>query len=393
MEKSQTYSSFCIFTCIMGDYERLNEQPVSKDSNIDFICLTDNKDLVSKTWKILHVETLIEGDSVSCQRFIKISPERWLPSYKYSLYIDNSVVLHKIPYDIIGKFIHSDLMLGLSPHSFRKDVLEEFEAVSFLNLDFQERIFEQLDHYAVHFCRQLFAPLYWGGIILRNHEKSNILDFEQKWLSHFLRFSNRDQLSLAVLLSYYKIDVFSIDIDNNKSDFHTWPIVYARNKLSYTIDIGHQISLQEKIRKRISNIRRGDYSKQTITQEDKNFNISRNVHVVNGANNTNSGGSISFGIEEFSYADALAVIKGELVNKIAAELQGGLLFSTRPLGSAGQEMIGRVRIKHNGTLQIVPIHDAPLNPTIGDIYVDAKTGDFYVSTDGKNWKKILVEGS
>ena len=45
----------CVYTCIAGDYDDLNEVLV-KEEGIDYICFTNNKKIKSKTWKVIYVE-------------------------------------------------------------------------------------------------------------------------------------------------------------------------------------------------------------------------------------------------------------------------------------------------------------------------------------------------
>ena len=42
-------SDYCVYTVLFGDYEELNEQQVSAQSSVDFICFTDNTALRSET--------------------------------------------------------------------------------------------------------------------------------------------------------------------------------------------------------------------------------------------------------------------------------------------------------------------------------------------------------
>src|SRR5690606_12290848 len=41
-----------VYTAIMGRYEDLVEQPMAAESDIDFVCFTDNQDVKSSTWKV-----------------------------------------------------------------------------------------------------------------------------------------------------------------------------------------------------------------------------------------------------------------------------------------------------------------------------------------------------
>ncbi len=101
---NQTRSA-CVYTTLIGDYEKLNEQPIAASSRLPFICLTDNPDLQSETWQIRHVKPLFGMDLVRSQRALKLCPCEYLCSFDASLYIDNSVVLKIEPEQFIERYL------------------------------------------------------------------------------------------------------------------------------------------------------------------------------------------------------------------------------------------------------------------------------------------------
>ena len=132
---------FCVYTSLIGGYERLNEQPAARQSKIPFLCLTDDPNLRSETWRIIPVEPLFPQDPIRSQRMFKILPHRFLPDFDASLYIDNSVVLSKPPEEILNRYFRSGY-LALPTHSFRETVLDEYLVVERVRLDDSSRIFE-----------------------------------------------------------------------------------------------------------------------------------------------------------------------------------------------------------------------------------------------------------
>jgi hypothetical protein len=44
----------CVYTTLIGGYEKLNEQSVATNSRLPFICLTDDPDLRSETGKFVE---------------------------------------------------------------------------------------------------------------------------------------------------------------------------------------------------------------------------------------------------------------------------------------------------------------------------------------------------
>lgn len=227
--------SFCVYTLLIGDYETLSEQPVAASSNIPFICLTDNPALKSDTWTVVPVATAFPMDPIRSQRILKICPHRIpaLLTFEHSLYIDNSVVLREAPEKFIGK-LPMESGIGLPHHSFRHTVHDEFIEVARLGLDDQGRIFEQLNHYLAAGDATLDDAPFWTAILLRDHRNPEVQRAMEQWLSHVLRYSRRDQLSINTALRTAGLVPDRWEIDNHRSFFHTWPHTPGRERFAGT---------------------------------------------------------------------------------------------------------------------------------------------------------------
>lgn len=64
------YTKSCAYTVLIGNYEPLNEQPVAADSDLPFICLTDDRALTSSTWTVVQVEPAFPMDPIRSQRLL-----------------------------------------------------------------------------------------------------------------------------------------------------------------------------------------------------------------------------------------------------------------------------------------------------------------------------------
>jgi|GEM_PF-1679773 len=213
----------CVYTVLIGDYEKLNEQDVAEDSEIDFICFTDIKDLTSKSWRIVNIDPVFPLDNVRSSREVKISAHRYLPQFRTSLYIDNSVTLKKKPEEIFNDFLRDEFDLYCVRHSYRETVLDEFEEVFRLNFDQQNKILEQLNTYSLIDPELFDQKPYWTGFIIRNHNEKQIIDLMRDWLAQVMRYSRRDQLSLNYVIRKHNIKVRELIFDNYASEYHLWP--------------------------------------------------------------------------------------------------------------------------------------------------------------------------
>jgi hypothetical protein len=219
----------CVYTALLGDYEKLNEQPVAAQSKVDFICFTDDRSLASKTWKIVAIDPTFKRDPVRSQRVIKLSPHEYCSDYDVSLYIDNSIILTVPPEEIFDRYSeHLDFLIPT--HSFRDCVLDEFREVNNLALSDPRRIREQLRHYLDTNPDCLREKPYWSGVQIRRHSHTGVRQALRIWLAHVLRYSRRDQLSANVAFQEAGVSPYRLDIDNRASWFHTWPAIYDRNE-------------------------------------------------------------------------------------------------------------------------------------------------------------------
>jgi hypothetical protein len=219
----------CVYTILMGGYEALNEQFVAAESELDFICLTDDPQLRSDTWKVRLVRPMFEMDQVRSQRYVKLSPHQFLPEYGYSLYIDNSVLLKKDPADELYLRL-ADHDAALILHSFRESVEAEFAAVTRRRFDHSRTLTEQLEHYRNSVPHVLREKPYWSGMLFRRHSSLAAITFSEIWTSHVLRYSRRDQLSLNYALDKSGLKPNPIVVDNCESPFHSWPHVHNRRQ-------------------------------------------------------------------------------------------------------------------------------------------------------------------
>jgi hypothetical protein len=76
------------------------------------------------------------------------------------------------------------------------------------------------------------------------------------------------------------------------------------------------------------------------------------TYLTTGGNSTDAGGTLAFGISDFPTYSPMSQIKGVLTNATGSETQGGIAFSTRPNGGAGQVMTERMRINSAGNVGI-----------------------------------------
>jgi hypothetical protein len=219
----------CVYTALIGRYEKLNEQPLAAESPFPFICLTDDKTLESKSWEVRHIEPQLSCDAIRSQRELKIRAHRFMQEFDESIYIDNSVLLNTSPVPIFDMLDEAQDGVVMMPHSFRHSLLDEFLEVWRLGLDDEFRIFEQLNHYWFSHPDALSEKPWWGGLIARRHNLDRLNAAMDTWASHVLRYSRRDQLSVNIAFRQSGIRPLALKRDNHWSEYHRWPITIGRD--------------------------------------------------------------------------------------------------------------------------------------------------------------------
>lgn len=218
----------CAYTALFGHYEDLLEQPVAIDSDMDFICFTDDPSLRSDTWEIRVVRRVIQEDPARSSRYPKICPHRFLEEYDVSLYIDNSVLLTTDPSEILEDLLPDDAVFAAIEHSFRDTVLDEFRAVVSASLDSEWVCAEQLEHYKRSHSDVLAQKPLIGGVLLRRHMDPDVISAMELWWFNVLRYSRRDQLSLRVALSDASLRPTTWPVDVRDNGYWIWPASTGR---------------------------------------------------------------------------------------------------------------------------------------------------------------------
>jgi hypothetical protein len=227
--------SRALYTVLIGKYEQLNPLPEIAQHGIDAFCFSDDPDLRSDTWTVVHVEPEFALDSVRSQRLIKILGHPVLDAYEETLFIDVTVRLKVNPNHILDSWL-ATADLALPEHSLRTTVEEEFAEVIADKLDSRERVTEQLDHYRKLYAKTLAGQPLWTAMIARR-KTATVGEFSRVWAEHILRYSRRDQLSVLVAAEIAGVSLTRVPLDNHESDLHQWPVRRGLKKKVRTTDI------------------------------------------------------------------------------------------------------------------------------------------------------------
>lgn len=197
-----------IYTAIFGDYDQLKIFKKAP-SGCDYYCFTDNKNLKSDIFKIIHCDAL-DLDSTRNAKIFKILPHRYFPNYEYSLWIDGSVMIKDYNfYKLVDRYL-KDYDIALFNHPERNCVYDELDACIKLKKDNALVMSKQINRY-----REMGYPDCNGlaacTIILRRHNSPRLIQMNESWWHEIEVGSRRDQLSFNYVAWKHKIKYGLID--------------------------------------------------------------------------------------------------------------------------------------------------------------------------------------
>lgn len=216
-----------VYRALIGGYEQLREEEVARDSDLPFICFTDDPHLTSETWEVVLVERRIPRDATRSARALKIIGHPALDEYDETLWVDNTVALTKAPDALFDDWL-SEVDVAAPLHSYRTSVLAEAEAVIDGGLDDYARVYEQVAHYLMDGGDVLEENPHWTGILARR--RTPVTDAAmQTWWEQVLRHSRRDQLSFVPAMRTHGVRLRSLPVDSHESPWHEWPRATGRD--------------------------------------------------------------------------------------------------------------------------------------------------------------------
>ncbi|MCF6376990.1 DUF616 domain-containing protein [Nocardioides KLBMP 9356] len=217
-----------VYRALIGGYERLREEEVARDSDVAFICFTDDPELTSETWRLVVVEPRLARDATRSARALKILGHPVLEEYDETLWVDNTVALTRPPDGLFDEWLgEADVAAPL--HSFRSSVLGEAEAVLDAGLDDFARVYEQLAHYLAFDADVLEENPHWTGMLARR--RTTVTDAAMTdWWEQVLRYSRRDQLSFVPTMRRHGVRLASVPVDSHASPWHEWPRAEGRDR-------------------------------------------------------------------------------------------------------------------------------------------------------------------
>lgn len=182
----------CIYTAVSAGCDAIR-QPLFVNPEIDFFVFCDNEEQpISPPWQRLPMDFYLRNPRVS-SRYYKLLPHKFFESYDISMWIDASFLIKKDPAALIYSCLKDNDMAFLK-HPDRNCIYKEAKVVVEKRLEYEATVIKQMERY-----KQEGYPagngLIFGGIILRRHNKVQVIKIMEDWWHEVSHYSQRDQLS------------------------------------------------------------------------------------------------------------------------------------------------------------------------------------------------------
>ncbi len=203
----------CVYTCITGNYDNLNEIK-NPEKNIDYFCFTNNPNLTSKTWKVIQIQdnTL---DNIRLARKIKILGHDRIKNYKIAVWTDADIIWQKSISDFVETYLR-DAPFAIFKHHARNSIYDESIACLKMAKDSKISILKTLDFYqSENFPDNI--GLCESTVFIKNQADPKVIQTMQLWFNMVKNFSYRDQLSFnyAVWKTNLKINYIPLNVWDN----------------------------------------------------------------------------------------------------------------------------------------------------------------------------------
>ncbi len=225
----------CVYTCITGDYDNLKEVIVKED-NIDYICFTNNMELTSSTWKIIHIEDGKLSNHYLSRKLKMLGHPYIDKNYDLSIWIDASIIFKKSVNEFLNNFFDtSNDLLAACKHNCRSSIKEEASACKEYKKDNEEIIDSLLQFYK----KEKFPDnlgLLEMTLIIKRHNNQLVKETMKLWFDMLLKYSKRDQLSFMYCLYKTKLPFKSIPLNvwnNEYLEFST----HNEGRFDYTYQV------------------------------------------------------------------------------------------------------------------------------------------------------------
>lgn len=213
-----------VYTCIVGGYDDLR-QPGVCDPQCDYYFLGFEKPENAGVYQWVDISDKLPADldlndATRVNRYCKMHPHVFFPQYKYSVYVDGSILIQTEVAHLMQKI--GKIGIACYGMPFAEDSYEHASSLCYRNGkgEGKERIQRQMQRYAKEGFPRYFG-LTENGVLVRAHNHKNCIQVMETWWEEVLNNSRRDQLSF--MYAIWKNGFTAQDIGRIDGTFRNGP--------------------------------------------------------------------------------------------------------------------------------------------------------------------------
>lgn len=207
-----------VYTCIVGDYDTLQEPP-SISEDCDYFLISDKIPRENSIFQYLDVREIVPKhitDPTRVNRYCKINAHTIFPQYRYSIYFDGNIGLKSSITDFINK-LPVTRIIAFCPN-YWKSIYREMISILESGRDNEQIVKKQAESYWLEGMPDDFGCL-MCGILIREHNNPVCRKLMDEWWIQIEQFSKRDQVSLPYVLWKNGYSISDVGIIEDKYNY------------------------------------------------------------------------------------------------------------------------------------------------------------------------------
>lgn len=182
-----------VYTAVTGSYDNLS--PVKKEDGIDYIAFTDQdfSGILPSPWVNIRLPPS-RLNNKDLARYCKLNPQKLLPLYEKSLWIDGNIEIKNSVEELINEVLEHDLVASYD-HWYRDKTEQEFLECALLGHDFILKLRKQYKKYVASGYSSY--NFFENNVIFRKHMNDTVIKMHQLWWQEYINGGKRDQYSFT----------------------------------------------------------------------------------------------------------------------------------------------------------------------------------------------------
>lgn len=231
---------YSVLTFVFGTYEKLRDVNCEIESDVEYVCVTDNENLKSDTWKII-VDHDLDDKGVFDKCFsVRYNPFKYINS-DTCVRIDGSIGIFKSLTPLIDAFNKSGCDACFMLHPYRDNIIVEYNTwIKYRNFPFEraEKHVNFLTRIGYDFNKRGMIEI--GFNICKKTKLTDdinrVMYSTMKYLGDENDIDRLDQTVITAILDRYfpDINIFFVGEDIIHSDYMKWFAHNTDDEIGYS---------------------------------------------------------------------------------------------------------------------------------------------------------------